>query len=149
MSSFVTSISNYVRTSRLTRSVPTYNHIPVADFKEKVSSAYPECTLVLECDVTSDTALDDIFEQAEKTFGQLDYVINSAGIMDPFDPAGDMKRATWDRVIAINLTAPAMITRRAVNMMMKKQIKGAIVNVASIAGFRGFTNGVSTSNCGV
>jgi len=47
----------------------------IADFKENVSSAYPECTLVLSVDVTSESALDDMFEQAEEKFGHLDYVV--------------------------------------------------------------------------
>ena len=64
-------------------------------------------------------------------------------MMDKFDPAGDLERAAWDRLIALNLTAPAMVTKRAVNKMIKHETKGAIVNVASIAGFRGFTNGAA------
>ncbi|KAK5110901.1 hypothetical protein LTR62_005439 [Meristemomyces frigidus] len=115
----------------------------IADFKEKVSSAYPECTLVLKADVTDDAALDDIFEQAEKRFGGVDFVVNNAGVMDRFDPAGSMERSLWDRVIAINLTAPAMVTQRAVNMMLKHGTKGSIVNISSVAGVRGFANGAA------
>lgn len=63
--------------------------------------------------------------------------------MDKFDPAGDMERNAWDRVIALNLTAPAMIIKRAVNLMIKTETKGALVNIASIAGTRGFTNGAA------
>ena len=113
----------------------------ITDFKDKVSAAYPECTLVLECDITKESALDDMFQQAEKMFGSLHYIVNSAGIMDRFDPVGDMDSKTWDRVIAVNLTAPAMIIKRAVDHMMKSNTKGSIVNIASIAGFRGFTSG--------
>lgn len=115
----------------------------IADFKDKVAAAYPECVLTLKIDVTSDEALDDMFEQAEKMFGQVDYVVNSCGIMDRFDPAGDTDRALWDRVIAINLTAPAMVTKRAVNGMLKHGLKGAIVNIASTSSFKGFTAGMS------
>ncbi|KAK5123428.1 hypothetical protein LTR85_002860 [Meristemomyces frigidus] len=115
----------------------------IADFNEKVAAAYPECVLTLKVDVTSDEALDDMFSQAEKMFGHLDYVVNNCGIMDRFDPAGDTDRALWDRVIAINLTAPAMVTKRAVNGMLKHGTKGAIVNIASIAGARGFASGAA------
>lgn len=117
------------------------NDTLIEDFKQKVSGAYAECTLVLKVDVTDDAALDDMFSQAEKRFGHLDYVVNNCGIMDKFDPVGDMERGLWDRVIAVNLTAPAMVTKRAVNMMLKHSIKGSIVNIASIAGVRGFCSG--------
>ncbi|KAI7634834.1 hypothetical protein KC319_g15608, partial [Hortaea werneckii] len=88
-------------------------------------------------------ALDELFQQAENKFGRLDYVVNNAGIMDKFDPAGEMDRSMWDRVIAINLTAPAMVTKRAVNMFLKHETPGAIVNIASIAGTRGYASGAA------
>lgn len=113
----------------------------IKDFKEKVSSAYPECTLVIKANVTDDAALDDIFERAEATYGHLDVVVNNCGIMDNFDPVGAMSREMWDRVIAINLTAPAMVSQRAVNHFLKHKTKGAMVNIASIAGVRGFASG--------
>lgn len=50
----------------------------IEDFKQSVSSAYPECTLVLKCDITNDAALDDMFGQAEKKFGHVDFVVNNA-----------------------------------------------------------------------
>ncbi|KAK4972695.1 hypothetical protein LTR42_005989 [Elasticomyces elasticus] len=117
------------------------NDTLISDFKEKVSAAYPECTLVLKIDVTDDKALDKLFEEAEKMFGHIDFVVNNCGVMDHFDPVGDMSREMWDRVIAINLTAPAMVTKRAVTMMLKHETKGSIVNIASIAGIRGFASG--------
>jgi len=115
----------------------------IEDFTQKVSAAYPECTLVLKVDVTDDAALDHMFSQAEQRFGQVDYVVNNCGIMDKFDPAGDLERSLWDRVIAVNLTAPAMVTKRAINMMLKHGVKGSIVNIASIAGVRGFCSGTN------
>ncbi|KAI7362022.1 putative short chain dehydrogenase/oxidoreductase [Hortaea werneckii] len=115
----------------------------ISDFNEKVASAYPECVLAVKCDVTDETALDELFQQAENKFGRLDYVVNNAGIMDKFDPAGEMDRSMWDRVIAINLTAPAMVTKRAVNVFLKHETAGAIVNIASIAGTRGYASGAA------
>lgn len=106
----------------------------INDFKDNVSAAYPECVLVLECDITRDAALDDMFAQAKKTFGHLDFVVNCAGMMDRFDPVGDVERSMWDKVMALNLTAPAMVTKRAVDMMIETKVQGSIVNIASIAG---------------
>lgn len=110
----------------------------ISDFKEKVSAGYPECTLVLECDITKESAVQDMYEQGEKMFGRIDFVVNSAGIMDKFDPVGDMDKSTWDRVLAVNLTAPMSITKLAVNKNVK-----SIVNIISIAGQRGFAAGTA------
>lgn len=113
----------------------------IADFKEKVSAGYPECTLVHEIDITKDENIHKLFDEGEKMFGGIDYVINCAGRIDGFHPVGDIERAMWDKVIALNLTAPAMISQRAIRAWLKAEKKGAIVNIASIAGFRGFTCG--------
>ena len=110
----------------------------INDFKEKVSAAYPDCTLVLESDITDEAADEKMFVEGEKMFGSIDFVINSAGIMDKFEPVGDLDKSTWDRVIAVNATAPMMITKLAVNRDIKR-----IVNIVSIAGVRGLTAGAA------
>lgn len=119
----------------------------LADFDEKVSFANLERTLAIEADITSEAALDSLFEQIEAKFHHADYVINSAGIMDRFDPSGSLDLDLWNRVIALNLTAPTFVTKRAVNSMLKAQVKGAIVNIASIAAFKGGAAGMSSVGC--
>ncbi|KAI5370847.1 putative short-chain dehydrogenase/reductase SDR, NAD(P)-binding domain superfamily [Septoria linicola] len=110
------------------------------DFSKKNSS---EKVLAIKSDVTSESELDDLFAQAEKKFGTFDYIINSAGVIDKFNPAGTMPRSEWDRCIAVNLTAPMSITKRAVNGFLKDNKKGSIVNIASVASFKGFANGAA------
>ena len=119
----------------------------IDSFKENVSAAYPECTLVLKCDITKDASLDDMFAKAEKMFGHLDFVVNCAGMMDRFDPIGDVEKSMWVRVMALNLTAPAMVTKRAVEMMIKTDVKGSIVNIASIAGMSSVDMHLKSSDC--
>ena len=48
----------------------------------------------------------------------------------------------WDNVIALNLTAPAIVSGRAIKQWLKEGKKGSIVNIASIAGTRGGTSGM-------
>lgn len=115
----------------------------IADFKEKVSSAYPGCTLVLQADITKDDKIDEMFAASEKMFGGIDVVVNSAGRVDRFDAVAEMDRAVWDKVLALNLTAPAMVSGRAIRKWLEEDRKGCIVNIASIAGFRGFSCGRS------
>ena len=42
------------------------------EFRESVSSVHPQRTLVVQCDLTSDAALDDLFARATQHFGPLD-----------------------------------------------------------------------------
>ncbi|KAH9843261.1 KR domain [Teratosphaeria destructans] len=115
----------------------------VEDFRENVSAAYPECTLVSKVDITDDAALEQLFADGEGMFGHIDIVINNAAIMDKFDPIGEVDRVTWDRVMATNVTAPAMVSKLAVNSFLKHGVKGAIVNICSVAGVRGFVAGAA------
>lgn len=110
----------------------------ISKFNSEVASAHGDRVLVLKKDVTVETDLDSLFQEAADRFKQIDYVVNNAAIMDRFDPAGDLDLELWNRVIAVNLTAPTMITKRAVNHWTSNSTSGAIVNISSIAGFKGF-----------
>lgn len=68
--------------------------------------------------------------------GRADILANVAGIMDGFVPVAETDDESWQRVIAVNLTA-AMRLMRAVLPGMVERGEGAIVNVASEAGIRG------------
>jgi len=69
-------------------------------------------------------------------FGKLDYAFNNAGIEgDPFVPLADLSEATWDEVIAVNLTAVFLCMKHEIPHIL--ETKGAIVNMASVAGLTG------------
>ncbi len=74
--------------------------------------------------------------------GTVDVLVNNAGIMDGFEPLGEYDDATWERVMAVNVTA-LMRLSRAVLPGMVAAGKGVIVNVASEAGLRGACAGVA------
>lgn len=71
---------------------------------------------------------------------QIDALANIAGIMDGFEPTAEITDETWDRVIAVNLTAMMKLTRAALPSMLARG-RGAIVNVGSEAGLRGSAAG--------
>jgi len=84
----------------------------------------------LECDITAADAPARIIGAAVDHFGALDIVMNNAGISGR-EFVEEMKRETWDRVLAVNLTAPALICQQAIPHL-KKSRAGRIINVASV-----------------
>jgi NAD(P)-dependent dehydrogenase (short-subunit alcohol dehydrogenase family) len=62
--------------------------------------------------------------------------------MDWFLPAHEVDDETWERVHAVNLTGPMRLCRRVLPGMMERRA-GAIVNIASVGGFRGGAAGVA------
>ena len=73
---------------------------------------------------------------AAETMGGLDYLVNNAGTTWGA-PAEDHPRDAWDKVVALNLTAPFLLAQAAAKKAMIPAGKGRIVNIASIEGFKG------------
>jgi NAD(P)-dependent dehydrogenase (short-subunit alcohol dehydrogenase family) len=71
---------------------------------------------------------------------RIDGLANVAGIMDGFEPTAEIADATWDRVLAVNLTAMMRLTRAVLAPMLARGA-GSIVNVGSEAGQRGSAAG--------
>ena len=74
--------------------------------------------------------------------GGADVLVNNAGIMDWFLAAGDVDDSTWERVFAVNVTAPMRLMRAVLPGMLEKG-RGAIVNIASVAGVSGGAAGIA------
>ncbi|MFM7071670.1 MAG: SDR family NAD(P)-dependent oxidoreductase [Planctomycetota bacterium] len=76
------------------------------------------------------------------TGDSVDLLANVAGIMDGFLPPAEVDDATWERVLAVNLTAPMRLTRAVLPLMLAKG-SGAIVNVSSESSFRASAAGAA------
>ena len=71
--------------------------------------------------------------QAVRSFGKLNILVNNAGIGEFGKALHETEEATWDEVLAVNLTGVFRMTRIAVPEMLKAG-GGAILNISSIAG---------------
>ena len=71
---------------------------------------------------------------------RVDGLANIAGIMDGFEPTAEIRDETWDRVLAVNVTAMMRLTRAVLPRMVARG-SGSIVNVSSEAGQRGSAAG--------
>jgi NAD(P)-dependent dehydrogenase (short-subunit alcohol dehydrogenase family) len=93
-------------------------------------------------DLSDQVVVDEVVRTAVESFGGIDVLVNNAGIMDRMSACADVSDTEWERVIRVNLTAPFLMTRAAIPHMLARG-KGAIVNTASEAGFRGSAAGTA------
>jgi len=86
-------------------------------------------------DVTDDAVLRDAFGAAAARYGPIAILVNSAGQAEGA-PFLEIERETWDRILAVNLTAAFIGMQLALPGMLEAG-NGRIVNVASTAALRG------------
>lgn len=98
--------------------------------------------VAVRCDVTSSAQIQAALSVAVETFGGLDIAFNNAGIEQPTTPTAQLDQATWDRVLAVNLTGVFLCMRQEIPLLQQRG-GGAIVNTSSGAGVRGFPGGAA------
>lgn len=117
-----------------------------------------EDCLAIECDVSNEERVDEVFGRISEHFGGLDVLVNNAGItrdalMLKFRDGELVSRMTleaWNAVINVNLTGVFLCGRAAAEHMVRAGNGGLIVNISSIsrAGNMGQTN-YSAAKAGV
>lgn len=88
-------------------------------------------------DVANPTSVEAVFADIAATEGQLDILVNAAGITHKA-PAIEMALEDWDRVLRTNLTG-AFLSCQAAARIMKDDGGGSIVNIASLASYVGLS----------
>jgi NAD(P)-dependent dehydrogenase (short-subunit alcohol dehydrogenase family) len=121
----------------------------IEDIKSQGGSA-----TFLAGDIAENAVCEAMVKLAVSTYGGLDGAINNAGVMDALNPdepidyvnqkdrvmarideAGD---EYFDRVVKVNVYGTFYSLRHEIRQMIAQNRGGAIVNVASVAGIRGF-----------
>jgi 3-oxoacyl-[acyl-carrier protein] reductase len=92
-------------------------------------------------DVTDRAAMARAFDAAEKAFGIVDILVNTAGVVHA-SRALELPEQEWRRVLATDLDAVLFWSQEAARRLIAAGRGGAIVNVASILGF-GVAKGVA------
>lgn len=95
--------------------------------------------------LTKPSVPEDVVSATLSTFKSehIDGLLNVAGIIDAYQAADTVDDDTWERVIAVNLTAPLKMTRAAIPAIRKSGKGGVILNVASKAGTSGGASGIA------
>ncbi|MGY0505566.1 SDR family NAD(P)-dependent oxidoreductase [Luteimonas sp. e5] len=86
-------------------------------------------------DLADVDAISAMFRDLSGRFGQLDGLVNNAGILHE-GLLGMIRPDDIDRVLAINVRAPLMLMQLAARIMSRRK-QGSVVNVVSIMGSQG------------
>ncbi len=90
---------------------------------------------VHRADVADETEVEQLFAAIDAEFGQLDGLVNNAGVLEPQSDLVDMDAARWRRVLDVNVIGSFLCAREAVRRMSTRTggNGGAIVNLSSRA----------------
>lgn len=94
--------------------------------------------IAMRLDITDEHQILSTVEKIISQHGQLDILINNAGT-DLTVPIEDLAIEDWDRILAVNLRAPFVLSKAVISHMKQRQ-SGHIVNIASTAAKRAWAN---------
>ncbi len=96
----------------------------------------------VQLDVRNRGQVDDLITAAMSKFGKIDILVNNAG-NDIVRDLIDITDEEWDLQIDVNLKGPFYMCRSALPHMIKAGNGGAVVNIASIAGYISYPKGAA------
>lgn len=96
----------------------------------------------LRCDVTDETSVREMMQEAGRELGRIDILVNNAANYD----TAEFEKLTlqqWDAIFASNTRGPFLVSREALKWMRRKRGKGSgarveakIINMGSLGGLR-------------
>ncbi len=101
----------------------------------ELAGTYPDRVHAAACDVTDQDQVDALVAGAAARFGRLDVFINNAGLGGTSSIL-DMTDEQWLRVLDVTLNGTFRCTRAALRQMVAQGRGGAVVNNASVLGWR-------------
>jgi NAD(P)-dependent dehydrogenase (short-subunit alcohol dehydrogenase family) len=119
--------------------------VVVADVREDLAAGVASAieseggrAVALRLDVTGDGEPERAIREVISGFDRVDVLVNNAGV-DLTVPVEEMPVAEWDRILAVNLRGPFVMSRAALPEM-KRRGRGHIVNIVSTAAKRAWAN---------
>ncbi len=96
----------------------------------------------VRADVTSPVDVARMVDEPYRRWGRLDVLFNNAGVIR-VQPLLEITEAEWDRVMNVNLKAMFFVLQAAARRMKEQppmagsELRGKLIQTASIAGYRG------------
>ena len=101
---------------------------------EEIADAGGEATPIA-AHMGKEEAVRELVAQAVETYGKVDVLVNNAATNPYFGPMMNIDWGAWDKTYEVNVKGYFMATREVARHIQGRKGTGAIVNVASVAGF--------------
>ncbi len=105
----------------------------ISGAQEETAIALGDNVVAVRCDVTSEPDVQAVIQAAYDNFGQLDAVLNVAGIAGGI-LLEDADLDTYEKFMAVNLRGVFLGTKHAIKAMKKAGKGGSIINWSSLGG---------------
>lgn len=96
-------------------------------------------TLAIKTDVADEDSVVDSIQATVEEFGELNCVVNNAGIAGPTAPIEDIDLADWEQTLQVNTTGAFLTVKHAASYLRESN-HGRIINIASIGGKSPYPN---------
>ena len=111
------------------------HHRRLAAARDELAAGHGDRVWSHPCDVTDEAQVAALIEGAAGHFGRIDVMINNAGLGGTASVL-DMTDEQWSRVLDVTLNGTFRCTRAALRQMIAQGHGGAVVNNASVLGWR-------------
>jgi len=109
--------------------------------KSLVSSLQGKNHKYFICDLSDTSEILDLLKKIKKSYKTIDILFNIAGI-GIYKSIEDVKLSEWENSLAINLTAPLLLTKGLVPLLNKSK-DPLVINIGSGAGIMPFPNRIA------
>jgi NAD(P)-dependent dehydrogenase (short-subunit alcohol dehydrogenase family) len=89
--------------------------------------------VAIPCNVSDWDACDSAVATAYSEFGQIDVLVNNAGMSPLYGSLVDVSQALFDKVVAVNLRGPFRLSALIGTRMQASGTSGSIINVSSVS----------------
>lgn len=89
-------------------------------------------------DITDEEFIKSLLADTVKHYGRFDCAINNAGVEGDMKPIYEQSNENFDKVFSTNVKSVYQCMKHQIIYFKNNAQAGAIVNIASLAGFRGF-----------
>ncbi|MBM7044085.1 MULTISPECIES: SDR family NAD(P)-dependent oxidoreductase [Rhizobium] len=109
--------------------------VAVLDIRLPEASARSSAVRYHECDVASETSVEECFDTVLSDLGSVDVLVHCAARVGVSAPFHEVTAEAWNSYIDVNLTGSFLVSRAAASRMVANDTAGRIILIGSVNSF--------------